>query len=80
MKKRMVMEKRNNIKWAAIAFGLSFLCAFISIVPFLIKGNGILTLSNDFNAQELAFNMFANNAIKKEKFFGTGILILAQIL
>ena len=67
--KRMVMKKEKNIKWAAIAFGLSFLCAFISIVPFLIKGNGILTLSNDFNAQELAFNMFANNAIKKGEIF-----------
>ena len=69
MTKRMVMKKEKNVKWAAIAFGLSFLCAFISIVPFLIKGNGILTLSNDFNAQELAFNMFANNAIKKGEIF-----------
>lgn len=69
VKKRFLVQKEKNIKWAAIAFGLSFLCAFISIVPFLIKGNGILTLSNDFNAQELAFNMFANNAIKKGEIF-----------
>ncbi len=59
----------GRVKWPLTAFFLCFLCAFISMGPFLIKEGGLFTLSNDFNAQELAFNMFANEAVKNGEIF-----------
>ena len=66
---RKYTEILERIKWPLTALFLCFLCAFISFIPFLIKESGLFTLSNDFNAQELAFNMFANEAIKKGEIF-----------
>lgn len=61
------MKKTNKyIYWA---FAINFICAFISIIGFVILGDGLFTLSNDFNAQELSFNMFANEAIKRGDIF-----------
>ena len=61
------MKKKYSIVKSGVtqAFILNFICAFIAILPFIIKNHGLFTLSNDFCAQELSFNMFANTAIKK---------------
>lgn len=61
------MKKTNKyIYWA---FAINFICAFVSIIGFVFLGEGLFTLSNDFNAQELSFNMFANEAIRRGDIF-----------
>lgn len=46
------------------AFLINSIIGMCIIVPFVLKGNGYFTLSNDFNAQEISFNIFMNNAVK----------------
>ncbi|MCI8710993.1 MAG: YfhO family protein [Ruminococcus sp.] len=56
-------------KHAITAFLLSFCCAFLSLVIFIVLGGGVFSLSNDYNAQEWSFNMFASQAIKNGDVF-----------
>jgi len=56
------------------AFLINSIIGMCIIIPFVLNGNGYFTLSNDFNAQEISFNIFMNNAIKSgEVFWNTGI-------
>lgn len=61
------IEKRRNAGTAV--FLICYIAAFLVFLPLIIKGNGILTLSLDFNAQELPFNVFANREIKAGNIF-----------
>lgn len=54
--------KKN--KHAIAALLLNFGCAFLSLIVFIVLGDGIFSLSNDYNAQEWSFNMFVSQAIK----------------
>ena len=56
--------KKQTGKLLLRAFLINLVIAFAVFIPYLIKGHGLLTMSNDFDAQELAFGMFANQAIK----------------
>ena len=61
-------------KTGIAVFLICYLAAFLVFLPLLIKGDGILTLCLDFNAQELPFNVFANREIKAGNiFFNWGI-------
>ena len=51
-----------------VAFGINFLLALIVIGPILLKNNGFLAMSHDFSAQEIAFNISANRALKSGEF------------
>lgn len=56
--------KEKKFKMKIGVFGLNWLIAMIAFGYFLVKYNGLFSLSNDFNAQELPFNIFANRAVK----------------
>lgn len=69
MVRKMTEENRTRFNWAIKSFGINLLIALVIFVPFIILGNGMLTLSEDFDAQELAFNIFANREIKAGNVF-----------
>lgn len=62
MKKLSVktIHKNNYIK----AFLAGLILACVMIVPFIIKGHGIFTMVDDFNYQQIPFNMLSNAAVK----------------
>lgn len=43
--------------------GISFLCAFLSLIPYIIQNGGIFTLLADFNGQQIPFNYSAIRAV-----------------
>ena len=49
-------------------FIINFLIAMLSFIGVIFKGNGIFTLCNDFNEQQIPFHMLANNALKNGGF------------
>ena len=59
-------------------FLINFLIAMISFIGLIIKGDGIFTLANDFNEQQIPFHMLANNSLKV--FSGTGVSIWVRVL
>ena len=60
----MLMEKIKKNRFFFVVFGINFVIAFISRGYFVLKNGGIFTLVDDFNAQEIPFNMLCNKAIK----------------
>lgn len=50
------------------AFFINFILATICFVPFILHGNGIFVLSDDFNFQHIPFTMLCNEAIKSGDF------------
>ena len=50
-------------------FLINFLIAFLALFIIIVRGNGIFTLCNDFNEQQIPFHMLTNEAIKKGNFF-----------
>lgn len=48
---------------------ISLLIAMIIILPFIIKGHGILNVTDDFNLQQITFGVETNRAIKKGDIF-----------
>lgn len=67
----MTIEKiqKKRIRAYVFAFCVNLLLALLVFLPFLIKDGGLFSLSNDFNAQELPFNIFANREIKNGQIF-----------
>lgn len=49
-------------------FLINFLIAFLALFIIIVRGNGIFTLCNDFNEQQIPFHMLTNEAIKKGNF------------
>ena len=45
-------------------FAINFFIAMLSFIGLILRGNGIFTLCNDFNEQQIPFHMLANNALK----------------
>lgn len=60
MKKYGNWTKNNYIR----AFLIGLVISSCMIIPFIIKGHGIFTLIDDFNYQQIPFNMMSNSAIK----------------
>ena len=48
---------------------LSIIIASIIIIPFIIKGHGILNVTDDFNLQQIPFGVEANRSIKEGNIF-----------
>lgn len=46
------------------AFLIGLMISFCMIIPFIIRGHGIFTLIDDFNYQQIPFNMMNNEAVK----------------
>lgn len=61
--------KKMRSKWILRAFLINLLIAAAIFVPAIIAGGGLLTMGDDFDAQELAFNMLANREIKAGNIF-----------
>ena len=66
---RSFIGKLEKQRFLFVVFAVNFLIAFLSFVYFVIKGNGLFMQAYDFNAQEIPFNMFANQAIKSGDIF-----------
>lgn len=49
-------------------FIINFVIAMLSFALLIIRGNGIFTLCNDFNEQQIPFHMLANNSLKNGGF------------
>lgn len=58
----------KNKKYYLYAFLLSVLIASIAFVPYIIEGNGILTLWGDFNSQQIPFGIYVNKMLKAGTF------------
>ncbi len=52
-----------------LAFLLNFAIAYCVFHGYMAANNGLLTMSNDFDAQELAFNVFAIRSVKSGQVF-----------
>lgn len=59
-KDRQFGEKR----FLLIVFGVNFAIAFLSLIYFIISSKGLFTLVDDFDAQQIPFNMLCNQAVK----------------
>ena len=57
------MQKDVN-RYGVLAFLISFFTAMMIFLPIMIQNEGILTLCNDFNLQQIPLNMLSNRAIK----------------
>lgn len=60
MRKKSWNFKNNYIK--IFIYGL--ILATAMILPFIVKGHGIFTMVDDFNYQQIPFNMLSNTSIK----------------
>ena len=66
---RNFVGKLEKKRFLFVVFAVNFLAAFLSLVWFIVKGNGLFMQAYDFNAQEIPFNMLANQAIKSGDVF-----------
>ena len=67
-----IKDKKNH--YGTWCFLLNLLIAFIIFLPFIIQGGGLFSLGDDFDAQEIPFNIFVNREIKElDVFFNWGI-------
>ena len=62
-----IMKKGLHSDYLKI-FIMNFMIAMLSFALLMIRGNGIFTLSNDFNEQQIPFHMLANNSLKNGGF------------
>ncbi len=63
------MKKNDYLKGMMQAFLLCLLTAGAVFIPSIIAGGGLLTMGDDFDAQELAFQMLAGRALKTGNVF-----------
>lgn len=61
--------KRQKGKILVAVFLLNFVCAVIALLPHVIPNGGILTLSEDFNAETIPYYYLINNAVKNGEVF-----------
>lgn len=64
MTNRLLINRERRRTEAMIAFAINMTLAILIFAPFILLGEGVLTLFSDFNKQQLTFNINANNAIK----------------
>ena len=64
-KNKIENNRINGLPLWAKALLLNALTAFIAIIPFVIRGHGFFAMSNDFNAQQIPFNLLMNSAFRK---------------
>ncbi len=66
---RKIRFRDGKIQTAFAAFLINWSIAFFAFLLFLIKNNGLMSLSNDFDAQCLTFQTFANQAVREGRIF-----------
>lgn len=59
----------NSLREYGKAFLLSFGIAFLFIVPFILRGHGILYVVDDFNLEQIPFNVISNASVKSGNVF-----------
>lgn len=62
------MKQIAKSEFAVKAFSINFFIAFFAFINILLRGNGIFTLCNDFNEQQIPFHMLTNEAVKNGNF------------
>lgn len=75
----MKQPKLSGLSWHArsaktsaawLCFWLSLLCAILSLGWFLIRGHGVLSITSDFNRQQLPFYYSARKSIQDGGLYG----------
>lgn len=66
---RNLVEKIKKNRFLFVVFGINFAVALLSFGYFMAKNGGLFTLVDDFDAQEIPFNIFCNQAIKSGDVF-----------
>lgn len=61
--------KKHNARILTAVFLLNFICAAIALLPHAISNGGILTLSEDFNAETIPYYYLINNAAQSGEVF-----------
>ncbi len=61
------MKKSN--KYYLLSFLIPIIIASVVLVPYIIKGKGILILWGDFYQQQIPFGMYVNKALKSGNFY-----------
>ena len=62
-------DRDGKLQTAFAAFLINGSIAFFAFLYFLIKNDGLMSLSNDFDAQYLTFPIFANRAVREGQVF-----------
>lgn len=57
-------KRTGEYRFWLIVFLINLLLGFLSVIVTIISGDGIFTLTKDFNGQEIPFYIFCNDAIK----------------
>ncbi len=66
----MIKNMRKTVdKKLVVALIVNLVIAFLAFIGFIVSNGGLLTLSHDYNAQEIVFNLFANRSIKEGNVF-----------
>lgn len=63
------LRHRKGTFEAATAFGLNLVLAMVIFIPYIISGQGVLTLIADYNKQQIPFNMISNEQIRSGEIF-----------
>ena len=72
---------KDYIKGVIQSFLLCLVIAGFVFVPYIISGGGLLTMGDDWDAQELAFQMFAGRELKAGNvFFNWSIDIGSELI
>ena len=67
--KKLFCNDKPTCYYRLVVFLICFFGSAIVFLPFVIKGNGVLSLCLDFDAQEIPFNIFVNREIKSRNVF-----------
>ena len=62
-------DRDGKLQTTFAAFLINGSIAFFAFLYFLIKNDGLMSLSNDFDAQYLTFPIFANRAVREGQVF-----------
>lgn len=57
-------DRKRFYRYLLICAIFCMVIAFFSFIPFIRQGNGAFTLRDDFNAQQLPFNIYMNGFLK----------------
>ena len=60
--------KKDFLRKSGKAFAFYIFLAMAVFFPYIVQGQGFFTLANDYNYQEIVFNMYCADAIKQGNF------------
>lgn len=62
--KRMTALQFHKKHPILTAFLVNLILAAVTFLPYIYLGDGVFTISNDFNAEQIPYNIYVNDAIK----------------